>query len=38
MEKEQIFIKIWGYDMECDINTLEAYISFKEKVITITLN
>ena len=28
MEKEQLFVKIWGYDTECDINTLEAYISF----------
>ena len=25
MEKEQLFVKIWGYDTECDINTLEAY-------------
>ena len=31
MEKEQIFVKIWGYDSECDINTLEAYISFIRK-------
>ena len=31
MEKEQLFIKIWGYDAECDINTLEAYISFIRK-------
>ncbi|MBE6157350.1 MAG: response regulator transcription factor [Firmicutes bacterium] len=31
MEKEQLFIKIWGYDSECDINTLEAYISFIRK-------
>ena len=31
MEKEQIFVKIWGYDTECDINTLEAYISFVRK-------
>ena len=31
IEKEQIFIKIWGYDTECDINTLEAYISFIRK-------
>ena len=31
MEKEQIFVKIWGYDTECDINTLEAYISFIRK-------
>ena len=31
MEKEQIFNKIWGYDTECDINTLEAYISFIRK-------
>ena len=31
MEKEQIFLKIWGYDTECDINTLEAYISFIRK-------
>lgn len=31
MEKEQIFVKIWGYDTDCDINTLEAYISFIRK-------
>ena len=31
MEKEQIFVKIWGYDSDCDINTLEAYISFIRK-------
>ena len=31
MEKEQLFIKVWGYDSECDINTLEAYISFIRK-------
>ena len=31
MDKEQIFVKIWGYDTECDINTLEAYISFIRK-------
>ena len=31
LEKEQLFIKIWGYDTECDINTLEAYISFIRK-------
>lgn len=31
LEKEQVFLKIWGYDTECDINTLEAYISFIRK-------
>ena len=31
MEKEHLFVKIWGYDSECDINTLEAYISFIRK-------
>ena len=31
IEKEQLFVKIWGYDTECDINTLEAYISFIRK-------
>jgi DNA-binding response OmpR family regulator len=31
IEKEQVFVKIWGYDTECDINTLEAYISFLRK-------
>ena len=31
MEKEQVFLKIWGYDSESDINTLEAYISFLRK-------
>ena len=41
MEKEQLFIKIWGYDTECDINTLEAYISFirkKLKLVKSTIN
>ena len=31
ISKEQLFIKIWGYDSDCDINTLEAYISFIRK-------
>ena len=31
MEKEQLFVKIWGYDTDCEINTLEAYISFIRK-------
>ena len=31
MDKEQLFVKIWGYDSECDINTLEAYVSFIRK-------
>lgn len=31
MDKEQLFVKIWGYDTDCDINTLEAYISFVRK-------
>jgi DNA-binding response OmpR family regulator len=31
MEKEQVFLKIWGYDSDSDINTLEAYISFIRK-------
>lgn len=41
MEKEQLFIKIWGYDSESDINTLEAYISFirkKLKLINSNIN
>ena len=31
ISKEQLFVKIWGYDTDCDINTLEAYISFIRK-------
>ncbi len=31
ISKEQLFVKIWGYDTERDINTLEAYISFIRK-------
>ena len=31
ISKEQLFLKIWGYDSECDINTLEAYVSFIRK-------
>ena len=41
IEKEQLFVKIWGYDTECDINTLEAYISFirrKLKLIKSNIN
>ena len=33
MEKEQLFVKVWGYESESDINTLEAYISFIRKKI-----
>lgn len=35
LSKEQIFLKIWGYDSECEINNLEAYISFIRKKIKI---
>ena len=35
MEKEQLFIKIWGYESDSDINTLEAYISFIRKKLKI---
>ena len=41
MEKEQLFVKIWGYDTDCDINSLEAYISFirrKLKLIKSKIN
>ena len=31
LSKEQIFNKIWGFESECEINTLEAYISFIRK-------
>ena len=31
ISKEQLFVKIWGYDTDSDINTLEAYISFIRK-------
>lgn len=31
IDKEQIFVKIWGYNSDSDINTLEAYISFIRK-------
>lgn len=31
IDKEQLFTKIWGFDAECDINSLEAYISFIRK-------
>ena len=31
IDKEQLFVRIWGYDTECDINTLEVYISFIRK-------
>jgi DNA-binding response OmpR family regulator len=35
IEKNQLFNKIWGYESESDINTLEAYISFLRKKINI---
>ena len=35
ISKEQLFVKIWGYDTDCDINTLEAYVSFIRKKIKI---
>lgn len=28
INKEQIFNKIWGFDSNCELNTLEAYVSF----------
>ncbi len=31
LDKEQVFSKIWGYDSEVELNTLEAYISFLRK-------
>ena len=31
LDKELIFNKIWGYESETEINTLEAYISFLRK-------
>lgn len=31
LKKEQIFVKIWGYDADCELNNLEAYISFVRK-------
>lgn len=35
MAKEQLFNKIWGYDSDCEINSLEAYISFLRKKLKI---
>jgi DNA-binding response OmpR family regulator len=31
LSKEQMFDKIWGYDSNSEINSLEAYISFIRK-------
>jgi DNA-binding response OmpR family regulator len=31
ISKEQIFTKIWGYESESEMNSLEAYISFLRK-------
>ena len=31
ISKEQLFSKVWGYDSESEINTLEAYMSFIRK-------
>lgn len=41
LEKELIFNKIWGYESDSEMNTLEAYISFlrkKLKLIKSTVN
>ena len=35
LEKEMIFNKIWGYDTESDINSLEVYMSFIRKKLKI---
>lgn len=35
LEKDQIFVKIWGYDADCELNNLEAYISFIRKKLKI---
>lgn len=31
LNKDQIFNKVWGYDSDSEMNTLEAYISFVRK-------
>ncbi len=31
ISKEQIFTKIWGYESESEMNSLEAYMSFLRK-------
>lgn len=31
--KEQLFLKVWGYDSEADYNNIEVYISFTRKKI-----
>lgn len=31
LEKEQILVKIWGYDSDADYNNIEVYISFLRK-------
>lgn len=39
LEKEQIFLKVWGYDSDSEINSLEAYISFvRKKLVLIKAN
>lgn len=31
IDKEQIFNKIWGYESDCELNSLEVYVSFIRK-------
>lgn len=31
VKKERLFLKIWGYDADCESNVLEQYISFLRK-------
>lgn len=35
LSKEQVFNKIWGYDSESEMNSLEAYISFLRKKLKV---
>ncbi len=35
MDKDRLFEKVWGYDSESELNTLEAYISFLRKKLKI---
>ena len=34
VSKENIMIKIWGYDSEVEYNSIEVYISFLRKKIS----
>ena len=34
LSKEQLLVKVWGYDSEAEDNNVEVYVSFLRKKLT----